>query len=303
VKIHPDARGSLGAINVFHPRMRVIDREVSSERMRALLAEVDVTLFPSRFEGVGYPVLESLHAGVPVIATDAPPMNEIIEHERNGLLVRAHDAGFYGAQTIRDVDPEDLRAQIERCVTDRALLDRLKAGAPAGRAEAADRFREGWSALLRRLAPKLLNLGAGEDAQPGMINVDIRAVPGIQVVASAAALPFRDGSLDAVLAQDILEHFPTAQVEPLLDEWIRVLRVGGAMRVQTPDVRALARALLRGKLSTERAVEWLYGAQDHAYNFHRTGFDERRLRSLLTARGIEHLRRERLRVSSKNVWL
>ena len=132
VKLHPDARGSLGAIESFHARMRVIDREVSNEQMRALLAEVDVTLFPSRFEGVGYPVLESLHAGVPVIATDAPPMNEIVEDERNGLLVRARDAGRYGAQTIRDVEPEDLRAQIERCATDRALLDRLKAGAHGG---------------------------------------------------------------------------------------------------------------------------------------------------------------------------
>jgi glycosyltransferase involved in cell wall biosynthesis len=151
VKLHPDARGSLGAIAPFHPRIRVIDRELSNEEMRALLGEVDVTLFPSRFEGVGYPVLESLHAGVPVIATDAPPMNEIVEHERNGLLVRARDAGHYGARAIRDVEPDALREQIERCATDRALLDRLKAGANRGRAEAAEAFRAGWQALVERL--------------------------------------------------------------------------------------------------------------------------------------------------------
>jgi glycosyltransferase involved in cell wall biosynthesis len=148
VKVHPDARGSVGTIGSFHPRMRAIDREVSNDEMRALLAQVDVTLFPSRFEGVGYPVLESLHAGVPVIATDAPPMNEIVVHERNGLLVRAHDAGLYGAQTIRDVEPDDLSAQIERCVSDRALLDRLKAGAGAGRAEAAEAFRRAWQEVV-----------------------------------------------------------------------------------------------------------------------------------------------------------
>ena len=148
VKVHPDARRSLGPIEPFHSRMRAIDRELSNAEMRALLAEVDVTLFPSRFEGVGYPVLESLHAGVPVIATDAPPMNEIVAHERNGLLVRANDAGHYGAQTIRDVAPDDLRALIERCATDRALLDRLKAGATAGRAEAADAFRRAWQELV-----------------------------------------------------------------------------------------------------------------------------------------------------------
>jgi glycosyltransferase involved in cell wall biosynthesis len=151
LKIHPWARRSLGTIASFHPRMRVIDREVSGAQMSALQAEVDVTLFPSRFEGVGYPVLESLHAGVPVIATDAPPMNEMVRDEQNGLLVRARDAGRYGAQPIRDVEPEHLRSQIERCVTDRALLDRLKAGATAGRAEAAAEFRRGWGELVTRL--------------------------------------------------------------------------------------------------------------------------------------------------------
>jgi len=148
VKVHPDARRSLGSIEVFHPRMRAIDREVSNDEMRALLAQVDVTLFPSRFEGVGYPVLESLHEGVPVIVTDGAPMNEIVEHERNGLLLRARDAGHYGAQTIRDVEPEDLRAQIERCANDRALVDRLKAGAHRGRVEAAEAFRRAWQGLV-----------------------------------------------------------------------------------------------------------------------------------------------------------
>jgi glycosyltransferase involved in cell wall biosynthesis len=153
VKVHPDAHPTVGAVGSFHPRMRAIEREVSNEQMRALLGEVDVTLFPSRFEGVGYPVLESLHAGVPVIATDAPPMNEIVVHEQNGLLVRAHDAGCYGAQTIRDVEPDDLRSQIERCVTDRALLDRLKSGAHAGRAESAQAFRLAWRELIASSSP------------------------------------------------------------------------------------------------------------------------------------------------------
>jgi glycosyltransferase involved in cell wall biosynthesis len=152
VKLHPDAHRSVGAVAPIHARMRVIDREVSNEQMRALLSQVDVTLFPSRFEGVGYPVLESLHAGVPVIATDGPPMNEVVVDERNGLLVRARDAGRYGAQTIRDVAPDHLAAQIERCASDRALLDRLKAGASAGRAEAAQAFRRGWQEVIAKLA-------------------------------------------------------------------------------------------------------------------------------------------------------
>ena len=43
-------------------------------------------------------------------------------------------------------------------------------------------FRQGWWALLRRVGPKLLNLGAGAEPHPGMLNLDIRALPGIQIV-------------------------------------------------------------------------------------------------------------------------
>jgi len=60
---------------------------------RAALAEkyqeVDVVLYPSRWEGFGLSLLEALHAGLPAIATDGWPMNEMVEHEHNGLLVRA----------------------------------------------------------------------------------------------------------------------------------------------------------------------------------------------------------------------
>jgi hypothetical protein len=43
IKMHPRARRSVGAIEPFHPHMRVVDREVSAEEMRALQREADVT--------------------------------------------------------------------------------------------------------------------------------------------------------------------------------------------------------------------------------------------------------------------
>ncbi len=302
-KLHPRARRSLGEIASSHPRMRVIDAEVTPSEMRALQREADVTLFPSRFEGVGYPVLESLHAGVPVLATDAAPMNEIVRDGVNGLLIPASPAGFFGAQAIHDVDRDGLREAVERCITDPELLDRLKAGATLGREEARADLAAGWSQLIRRIGPRCVNLGAGEDVRPGAINVDIRRVPGVDVVASAEALPFADGAIDALVAQDLLEHFPGERSDSLLAEWVRVLRPGAKLRVQTPDVRALAQALLRGKLSTDRTVEWLYGAQDHPFNFHYAGFDEARLRGLLEERGVVEIERRRDGVSSKNVCL
>jgi len=47
-----------------------------------------ILLFPTKLEGLGLPLLEGLSMGLPAIATDAPPMNEFIEDNYNGLLVR-----------------------------------------------------------------------------------------------------------------------------------------------------------------------------------------------------------------------
>ena len=47
----------------------------------------NVLLFPSKLEGLGLPQFEALSCGLPIIAVNAPPMNEIIDHGHTGLLV------------------------------------------------------------------------------------------------------------------------------------------------------------------------------------------------------------------------
>ncbi len=45
---------------------------VSRAQLRGLMEAADVMLYPSRWEGFGLSLLEGLHAGLPVLATDAP---------------------------------------------------------------------------------------------------------------------------------------------------------------------------------------------------------------------------------------
>jgi glycosyltransferase involved in cell wall biosynthesis len=64
--------------------------EFTSE-VPALMNAFDLSLLPSRGETFGLVVIEAMAAGIPVIGTDAEGVPEIIDHERNGMLVPPGD--------------------------------------------------------------------------------------------------------------------------------------------------------------------------------------------------------------------
>ncbi len=107
------------------------------------------------------------------------------------------------------------------------------------------------------------------------VDIDITGVVKWRIpdtlVADAAALPFADGSFDAVLCLEVLEHvYP---VEQLLQEFHRVLRVNGEVMITTPNAWSwwnVARHWLGGRLAskTQRHVYRSYlGAPDHVRFF------------------------------------
>jgi SAM-dependent methyltransferase len=53
-----------------------------------------------------------------------------------------------------------------------------------------------------------------------------------------AALPYPDGGVAKIQAQDVLEHLPFDKVASILDEIYRVLKPGGIFRLSVPDYRS-----------------------------------------------------------------
>src|SRR6266478_3880510 len=72
---------------------RIIVRPmVAAERMQELYSEHDIFLFPSLMEGLPSVLLEAMASGMPVITTETCGMPDVVENERNGLLVPPADA-------------------------------------------------------------------------------------------------------------------------------------------------------------------------------------------------------------------
>lgn len=67
---------------------------------------------------------------------------------------------------------------------------------------------------------------------PGFVNIDIAAVPGVDVVANASRLPFLQNSCDLVACLALLEH--VRDPECIVSEIHRVLKPGGELQVVVP---------------------------------------------------------------------
>ncbi|GAB5555135.1 MAG: colanic acid biosynthesis glycosyltransferase WcaL [Saprospiraceae bacterium] len=61
--------------------------KVSSTTVVSMLAETDIFLLPSIYEGIANAALEAIASGVPLITTKAGGMNEVIQNKENGLIV------------------------------------------------------------------------------------------------------------------------------------------------------------------------------------------------------------------------
>ena len=75
------------------------------------MARADVFVLTSTYEGFGNVLIEAMACGTPVVATRSPGTEEIIQHERNGLLV-AHDAQSVADAITRLLADEHLRRQL-----------------------------------------------------------------------------------------------------------------------------------------------------------------------------------------------
>ena len=84
------------------------------EDVRSVHAASDVFAFPALYEGSGSALLSAMACGLPVVALERGGVPEIVEHERNGLLVEDLAASSLASAILRVLDDSDLAQRLAR---------------------------------------------------------------------------------------------------------------------------------------------------------------------------------------------
>lgn len=115
------------------PRVEVLSEDLPTAEYLSLFASTDVCLAPSRWEGLGLHLFESMAFGIPVITNDNPPMNEVVRDGVNGMLVRGRRRGRTKSGVPAYSPSVRGLARSIRQIGDRELRERLAGGARQAR--------------------------------------------------------------------------------------------------------------------------------------------------------------------------
>jgi hypothetical protein len=158
---------------------------------------------------------------------------------------------------------------------------------------------------VREAAGMKLNLGCGDKILAGYVNVDVapsRAGKQPDVLCDLRKLePFASGTIEEVLAVHVVEHFWRWEVVDILKEWVRVLRPGGQMVLECPNLLTACEELLRNAESGsgpgpegQRTMWVFYGdpAWKDPLMCHRWNYIPQSLGAVMAEAGLVNIRQE-----------
>lgn len=140
-----------------------------------------------------------------------------------------------------------------------------------------------------------LNVGCGDKLLEGYVNVDAVSRLGREpdIVADIRAIPLEDGCASEVLAVHVIEHFYRWEAPEVLAEWVRLLKPGGRLILECPDLAHACHAMLHG--APDQWTMWVfYGdpAWKDPLMCHRWGYTPQTLADLMASVGLVKIRRE-----------
>jgi len=132
-----------------------------------------------------------------------------------------------------------------------------------------------------------LNIGCGYNRLEGWLNLDSSPASAADRLMPAHDLDFGSGSVAEIKALQLVEHLGFFKTVYFLSECWRVLKPGGTLLLETPDIEKTFRVFLAGDRAVkEAALGWVYGSETPGMN-HLYCFPKELLAELLAAAGFK----------------
>lgn len=137
----------------------------------------------------------------------------------------------------------------------------------------------------------ILDLGCGTEKRvfkEGVpLRVDLRDEAQPDYRCDLRSLPFKDEFADIVHSSHALEHFNRKEIPDVLDEWMRVLKVKGELRLEVPNLEYSAKEIVKHGGLSKIGMDVLYGEQHYDLDFHKSGFTKALLKHVLESKGLK----------------
>jgi predicted SAM-dependent methyltransferase len=120
---------------------------------------------------------------------------------------------------------------------------------------------------------KKLQIGSGRNILKGWLNTDFMPSREIIFLDATKRLPFDDCSFDYILCEHLIEHLEYPKGMELLYECFRVLRLGGKIRIATPDLSFLIELYNQEKNELQnRYISWAVNSYLSEIGIHQDTF-------------------------------
>jgi len=136
---------------------------------------------------------------------------------------------------------------------------------------------------------EFLEIGGGSNPRYHP-NVDIRKVPGVDIVANLEEpLPLKDGEYTHVYSAYAVEHVSWRKLRQLIQEIYRVCADKGDILLVVPNTMEQCKKIASRGVWQEGDSELLFGSQDYDENSHKCGFSPAYLTKLLESVGFANV--------------
>lgn len=136
----------------------------------------------------------------------------------------------------------------------------------------------------------LLNIGCGHKTIENYLNVDVRNLPGVDIVTNATMLPFEIGTVSEIYTSHLIEHFTISELRnKVFPYWLDMLHPNGILKIIVPDMPAMIMAFVQNDMTFSNLSEVTFGMQDYDDDFHYSMFSQNTLCSILFSSGFKYV--------------